>query len=447
MGFIPLTHEDKKYICKEIGINDIDELFKSIPDNIKIKESFDWKSLDEIHAFDYIKKISEKNNYNMTCFMGAGIYDHFIPACIDEIISRGEFYTAYTPYQAEVSQGTLQTIFEFQSLICELTKMDVANASMYDGASALAEAVLLTSRHIKKKNFLIPENIHPYFKLVIKTYTQALDINFIDIKMHLDNGTIDIDDLKNKIDKETAGVIIQNPNFYGIIEDGFSIKELIPDRCHLIVYSDPNSLGILVPPGEYGADIVVGDCQSIGIPMSYGGPGAGFFAVREKLMRKIPGRIVGETVDVDGKKGYVLTLQTREQHIRRAKATSNICSNQALMALRSTIYLSVIGKEGLRRISYNSLQNSHYFFKVLTKIPGIKSVYKGRFYKEFLIRVPVDAKELINKIAKTGNVLFGVPLSYFYPDRKNEILIAVTEKRTIEEMEKVAKILSDIIGG
>lgn len=383
------------------------------------------------HLFNLSKKNADCQNY--ISFLGGGIYDHFIPAVVDDIVSRPEFYTAYTPYQAEASQGTLQAMFEFQSLIARLTAMDVANASMYDGASATAEAALLSCRLRSRKRVLYAESLNPLYTQVLRTYLHPHRIELVPIKER--EGRVDVEDLKSKLSYDAASFIMQNPNFFGIIENPIGLDELIHRYDALfIVVVDPISLGLIVPPGEYGADIVTGDGQSLGWHMNLGGPTLGIFATKKDLVRLIPGRLAGETVDVEGKRGYVLVLQTREQHIRREKATSNICTNSALVALAASVYLSLVGENGLKRIAYLCFDRAHYLAEKLTGIRGIKIRYKSPFFKEFVVDLPISATELVNSLIKE-KILAGLPLSYFYKDMSNSLLIAATEKRTKEEID------------
>jgi len=443
MTFIPISDNDRKEMLKDIGVASIDELFEVIPEKIRLKDFNSFEGCNENNIIRKAKKISIKNREaaESICFAGAGYYDHFVPAAIDSLVSRGEFSTAYTPYQPEVSQGTLQAIFEYQSMICELTGMEVANASMYDGATALAEAILLSLRSTRKQKILISSTVNPVYRQVINSYLSGQSIEIIDIPE--ENGCINIRFIEENANSETACIVVQIPNFYGIVENGLDIRKAIPDKVDYIVCADPNSLGILEAPGKYGADIVVGDCQTLGIPLSFGGPSNGYFAVNSKHMRKMPGRVVGKTVDLDGKTGYVLTLQAREQHIRREKATSNICSNQQLAALRNLIYLSLAGRKGLKEISYSCMENSHYLAEKISSINGFSLRYDAPFYKEFIIECPVDASKLIMNIFDKYMIIAGIPLSRFNKEDRKGLLIAVTEKRSKQDMNLLVDALKE----
>lgn len=442
MNYLPLTPQDMEEMLKKINVSSVDNLFSAIPPELRVNKFDFLPESDELSTAAHIADLGMKNRKacEAPCFLGAGAYDHFIPAAIDALTSRGEFYTAYTPYQPEASQGTLQAIFEFQSMISALTAMDCANASMYDGATALAEAVLMAVRHTGKNTVLYPDTLHPQYLRVLKTYLTSYPVSYIELPSS--EGKIDLDRLSKADLEQSACFILQNPNFYGIIEDGHIISKTISGKTMLIVCADPNSLGLLDPPGHYQASICVGDCQPLGLPAGFGGPYAGFLAVEKSLMRKMPGRLVGKTADLDGKTGFVLTLQAREQHIRRDKATSNICTNQALCALRSTIYLSLLGKQGLSEAASISYSRAHLLAAEISKIPGFKLRYKSPFYKEFLVDCPVDAKTLTDSIFNSHSILAGIPMSHFDKKDTRGLLIAVTEKRTIADIESLIKALS-----
>lgn len=438
--YIGNTNNDREQMLKEIGYDSIDSLFKAVPDSVRLKENLNLPTAQsEIELVKNLKKLANKNMNvdDYTCFLGAGAYDHYIPAAIDQLVLRQEFYTAYTPYQPEISQGTLQVIFEYQTMISELTGLPVVNASMYDGATAMTEAAIMACEATKRTEIIIASSVHPENRQVLNTYAQYRNISIVELG--LNEGQADIDELKNKINKNTAAVIIQSPNFFGIIEDVASMKDIIHEnKSLLIVSADPISLALLKSPGELGADIAVGDGQSLGNSLSFGGPYLGFMAVTEKLMRKMPGRIVGETVDKDGNRGFVLTLQTREQHIRREKATSNICSNQALNALIATIYLTLIGKEGLKQVAELCLQKSHYAYNQLINTGKFSSVFNKPFFKEFVLKSNESVCELNNKLLKS-NIIGGYDVEKNYPELKNCWLVAVTEKRTKEEIDYLTR--------
>ena len=435
--YIPNGIVERKAMLESMGINDIEELFKDIPENLKFKKELNLdKAKSEIEVLNYMGKMADKNtNLNqMTSFLGAGVYDHYIPGIIKHMISSSEFYTAYTPYQPEISQGTLQVIFEYQSMICELTGMDVSNASMYDGPTASAEAVLMATTQTKRKKVLVANAIHPEIKEVLKTYTRFRGIDLIYLAEK--NGTVDMEDYQSKIDKDVAAIFVQSPNFFGLIEDVEKLTEKIHEVKGLAIeYADPISLSVLKAPGEMGVDIAIGDGQSLGNGTNFGGPYLGFMAVTKKLMRKLPGRIVGETEDVDGKRAWVLTLQAREQHIRRFKATSNICSNQGLNALVSAIYMTTLGKEGLKEVAMQSMQKAHYAFDQLTASGAYKPAFSAPFFKEFAVIGKKSAKEINAELLKKS-ILGGYDLSEKF-NIENGLLIAVTEKRTKEEIDRL----------
>ncbi len=434
--YIGNTNEDRAQMLEEIGVESIEALFKAVPDSVFLKDRLNIPDAQsEMELVKNIKSLSDKNLNldDYTCFLGAGAYDHYIPALIDSLISRQEFYTAYTPYQPEISQGTLQVIFEYQTMISELTGLPVVNASMYDGATALTEAAVMACESTKRPEILIASTVHPESRQVLNTYAGFRDISVSEIGYK--DGRIDLEDLKSKLNVNTAAVIVQSPNFFGIVEDVASISGIIHEnKSLLIVSADPISLALLKSPGESGADIAVGDGQPLGNSLSFGGPSLGFMAVTEKLMRKMPGRIVGETVDKDGKRGFVLTLQTREQHIRREKATSNICSNQALNALTATIYMTVMGKEGLKEVANLCLQKSRYAYDELIKTGKFSPVFSGPFFREFVVKSAEPVDMLNDKLLESG-IIGGYDVEKNYPELKDNWLVAVTEKRTREDID------------
>ena len=438
--YIANTENEKIEMLKEIGIDNIRDLFKAIPNSVYLTSALNIPdNISEIDLIKSLKALSEKNKNldDYTCFLGAGAYDHYIPTIIDSLISRQEFYTSYTPYQPEISQGTLQSIFEYQTMICELTGMQVSNASMYDGATALTEAAIMACEATKRTEILIAKSVHPESRKILNTYSKYRNISIVELGYR--NGQIDIDDLKSKINSNTAALLLQSPNFFGIIEDIASVEALVHENKSLLVVSaDPISLAILESPGKLGADIVVGEAQALGTPISYGGPYLGFFATTEKLMRKMPGRIAGQTVDSNGKRGFVLTLQTREQHIRREKATSNICSNHALNALMATIYLTVLGKEGLRKLANLCIQKSHYAYKELLNTGKFTEVFTAPFFKEFIVKSKEDVNSLNDKLFK-DKIIGGYSLEKDYDEINNGWLVAVTEKRSKEEIDLLVR--------
>lgn len=436
--YLPMTEQDEAEMLKTIGAGSIEELFADIPPQVRYSGVLPMsEALDEFALLKHMRRLADRNAdlERYASFLGAGIYDHHIPVVIRHIISRSEFYTAYTPYQPEISQGELQAIFEFQSYICELTGMKVANASMYDGATALAEAAALAFGATKRKRVVVSRTVHPEAREVVRTYARGLGLEIVEVGDR--DGVTDLEALEAAIDDETAAVLVQTPNFFGCLEDIRAIVPLIHAKKGLLVTSvNPLSLGVLESPGEMGADVVVGDAQPLGIPASLGGPTCGFFAVSEPLMRRMPGRIVGQTVDKDGKRGFVLTLQAREQHIRREKATSNICSNQALLALCASVYLSVMGKSGIVEAAMLNLRKSHYAADRIAKATGFALPFDAPFFNEFVVKLPegTDVKALNAKLLKAGYI-GGYDLGTAYPELAGHMLIAVTERRTKNEID------------
>jgi glycine dehydrogenase subunit 1 len=440
--YLPMTEQDQTDMLTTIGINSVEDLFVDIPAAVRFQGRLEVsEALDEYELLKHMRKLADKNadfDRNIS-FLGAGIYDHHLPVVINHVISRSEFYTAYTPYQPEISQGELQAIFEFQSYICELTGMAVANASMYDGATALAEAGLLTSGATKRRQLIVSRAIHPEARQIIATSAKGLGLEIVEVNVR--DGVTDLKQLASSITAATAGVLIQSPNFYGCIEDLRAIEPLAHAAGALFVVStNPLSLGLLEAPGKLGADIVVGDAQPFGIPASLGGPTCGFFAVSTQWMRRMPGRIVGQTVDRDGKRGFVLTLQAREQHIRREKATSNICSNQALLALCASVYISTLGKQGIQYVADLNVQKAHYAADVLSRVTGVTIPYRDTpFFNEFIIKLPESAavQQVNEKLLRVG-FIGGYDLGIDDPAFQGHMLVAVTERRTKTEIDEFA---------
>jgi len=443
MPFLSNSENDILQMLQVIGVDNVEKLLKNIPSDIRFRGKLDIpEPISEIEVTSLIEKMGKKNTTGIS-FMGGGAYDHYVPAVVDAIVTRPEFYTAYTPYQPEVSQGTLQAIYEFQSMICELTGMDVTNASMYEGGSALAEAMLLACSHTGKSKILFAGSLNPRYKAVLKTYVRHNEIELIEIP--LSGFRIDLSKIDELLTDEIAAVIIQHPNYFGCLEDVFEINSFLEKKNALfITFYDPISLGILAPPGEYGADIAIAEGQSLGNYQNFGGPFIGLFSAHASLVRKMPGRIVGKTTDMDGKMGFVLTLQTREQHIRREKATSNICTNSGLLALAATVYLALMGKNGIRKVANLCFQKSHYIAEKLIEIPGVQSVCPNCFFKEFMIELPVKASSVLDKL-KNQNILGGISLETL--GYANHLLIAVTEKRSKNELDYFVKSLHQIITG
>ncbi|EQG76204.1 glycine cleavage system T protein [Clostridioides difficile DA00165] len=443
-SYIPATSEDKSKMLKVVGLNSVDELFSDIPEEV-IKRDLNLEiGKSELEVSKIVKRLSEENLSleDLTCFLGAGAYDHYIPSIIKHITSRSEFYTAYTPYQAEISQGTLQVVFEFQSMIAEITGMEIANASMYDGATAAIEACIMAMNQTRKSKIVVSKTIHPETLSVLRTYLQYKDCEIVEIDFCNEYGTTDIEKLKASVDKDTACVLIQTPNFFGIIEEMEEIEKITHENKAMLIMSvDPISLGVLKTPGEIGADIVVGEAQSLGNPLNFGGPYVGFLASKSKYTRKMPGRIVGQSLDVEGKIAYVLTLQTREQHVRREKATSNICSNQALNALVASIYMATMGKEGFKEVGMQSM--AHYTYNKLVQTGKYKPIFKGKFFKEFAVQGNLNIETINDKLLEE-NILGGYNLEYNYPELKNSTLLCVTEKRSKEEIDKLVGIMEGL---
>lgn len=433
--YIPLTEKDKQEMLQTIGAKSIGELFGDVPSDILLNRDLNIaESEAETTLLRRLNRIASKNitKETHTSFLGAGVYDHYAPSVVDAMISRSEFYTAYTPYQPEISQGELQAIFEFQTLICELTDMDVANSSMYDGMTSFAEACILAFSQTKKNKIVVSKGLHYQALQVLHTYAKTRK-EFEVVEIDLDGTVTDLKKLEAAVDDDTAAVAVQYPNFYGSIEDLEKIHSFIEDKKALfIVYANPLALGLLTPPGSFGADIVVGDTQPFGIPAQFGGPHCGYFATTKKLMRKVPGRLVGQTQDDEGNRGFVLTLQAREQHIRRDKATSNICSNQALNALASSIAMSALGKQGIYDIAVQNIEHANYAKQQFIK-KGFE-VLDGTSFNEFVVKFDKPIQQVNEELVKC-NIIGGFDLGVVSDDFKNHMLIAVTELRTKDEID------------
>jgi glycine dehydrogenase subunit 1 len=445
MPYLYNTPKDQAAMLAAIGASSIDELFAMIPAEMRQQ----WPlaippTMSELELTQHMTALAAKNEHAGTkiCFLGGGSYDHFIPAVVDEIAGRGEFYTSYTPYQAEVSQGNLQVVFEYQTLIARLTGLDVSNASLYDGGSAAAEAVLMAISSTKRYGkVVLPASLHPEYRQTIATYLENLDVELVTVATP--SGVFRPQDLASAIDDTTACVVVQQPNFFGCVEDASALATVAHDAGALVVAAfDPISLGLLKRPGDWGADIAVAEGHTLGTPMQYGGPYLGIMACREGLVRRMPGRIAGQTVDRRGRRSFVLTLQTREQHIRREKATSNVCTNQGLFALRATIYLALMGLEGLRETADLCLQKSRYAAERLCNSGRFQLAFNAPTFKEFVVR---DRKSRVNELISHGladGFLVGVPLAQWYPELSDCLLVAVTEKRTREEIDGLVRSLS-----
>ncbi len=441
MRYISITPEEKRRMLEVTGVSRVEELFETIPQGVRLTEPLDIpEAASETEILNYFKSLGEKNASadRWDSFLGAGAYNHFIPTIIDSVISRAEFYTCYTPYQPELSQGTLQAIFEFQTLICQLTVMEVANASLYDGSSALAEAVLMALRLTKRSKVLLPESVHPDYRKVLETYLANLEVAFGDLPL-VEAGTVDLDRLEESLSDDCAAVVIQSPNFFGIIEEIREITRLCQetDTLSIVVVTEAISLGLLKPPGELGADIVVGEGQSLGIPVGFGGPNLGFFATRDRHKRQMPGRLAGQTLDSEGRRGFVLTLATREQHIRREKATSNICTNQGLCALICAVFLSALGKQGIRELAEQCLKKAFYLRRLL----GDSLEFSGKTFNEMVVRCSEDPVEINRQLLDDG-IVGGLPLGRYFPDRADQMLVCVTEQNDPQKIHRLADVLT-----
>lgn len=445
-SYLPHTEEDRKAMLTAIGVEKTGDLFADIPANLHLNRPLNLpEALSEPELAKHLTVLAETNAniQEYTCFLGAGAYDHYIPSVIDHILRRSEFYTAYTPYQPEISQGYLQALWEYQALIAELTGLEVSNSSLYDGGTGIAEAAMLAAGVNRRKEFLVAQTVHPHYRTVLKTYASDRGYKLTEIGYR--DGVLNADELHSKLDKTVSAVIFQSPNFFGCIEDIKAVVDAAHAQGALVIAAvDPISLGLLEAPGNLGVDIVVGEGQSLGIPLSFGGPYLGFFAASEKLMRKIPGRIVGQTVDSDGNRGFVLTLQAREQHIRREKATSNICSNEALCALAAAVYLNTMGKEGFQQVANLSLHKAHYAYKQLTGIKGVETVFGAPFFKEFVIRLNKPVAE-VNKELFANKIIGGFDLGKYYPELNGCVLLSVTENRSRQEIDRLTAKLGAIL--
>ena len=443
MQFVANTAQEKKELLSAIGVRRFEDLIPNIPRQglfAPAKDGVLRNGLSEMEVTAHLQALAAKNRTvdQFASFLGAGAYHHFIPAAVNALITRGEFLTAYTPYQPEASQGTLQATFEFQSMVAGLYGMDVANASLYDGGSSLAEAALLAVRETGRRKILVSRTVHPEYHQTLDTYSKSLEVHEVPADK---SGVVSIPELEKRLDSSVACVILQSPNFFGCLEDGTKIAELAHKHGALFVVSaDPLSLGLLAPPGEYGADVATGEGQPLGIPLHYGGPYLGLFSCKEKYLRKVPGRICGLTKDANGKRGFTLTLQTREQHIRREKATSNICTNEALMALAATVYLSLIGPQGLKECAQLNYDKAHYAADRISRVPGFSLVFDSPFFNEFAVRSKI-APQKINQYLLGKGILGGLPLGKFYPELADAILYCATEMNTREQIDRLADAL------
>ncbi|PWK06302.1 aminomethyl-transferring glycine dehydrogenase subunit GcvPA [Tumebacillus permanentifrigoris] len=445
-SYLPNTEADRKAMLDTLGIDSVEALFSDIPEKARFQGELNLpKRLSEMELNRYFNRLAGKNDNledNLN-FLGAGAYQHYIPSVVDAIISRSEFFTAYTPYQPEISQGVLQAIFEYQTVVCELTGMEVANASLYDGPTAFGEAAYMSCAATRRNKVLVARSVNPEYREVLKTYAYGQNIEVVEVG--IENGLIDLNDLASKLDDTVAGLFVQYPNFFGSIEDLRNLADLAHAQKALFVVSvNPIALGLLETPGACGADIVVGEGQVLGNPISYGGPYLGMLATTKEQMRRIPGRVVGQTTDIDGRRAFVLTLQAREQHIRREKATSNICSNQALNALAATVYVSYMGKQGMQAVAKQNLQKAHYAQKRLAALPQVKVLFTAPFFNEFAIQLDADLTYVNRQLLEAG-IIGGYDLGTTYPEYENCMLLAVTELRTKEDIDLLVERLEAIL--
>jgi len=444
LRYIPNSPEERKEMLQAIGLESAEALFDSIPQDLLLKRPLNTPAaLSETELLNRFEQMGARNTgAQRTSFMGGGAYSHYIPTIVDHILSRSEFFTAYTPYQPEISQGTLQTIFEFQTLVCQLTGMEVANASMYDGSTALAEAVLMAERVTKRSKVVASSAAHPQYLEVVRTYVQHAGI-------HLELAPFDEHTghtrkaLAAAVDDQTAALVVQSPNFFGCVEDLAALADAAHAKGALLIVciTEAMSLGLLKSPGACGADIVVAEGQSFGVPLSFGGPYLGLFATREKYARQIPGRLVGEAYDKHGRRGFVLTLATREQHIRREKATSNICTNEGLIALAATVYLETMGRRGIQEVAHQCAQKAAYARTTIARIKGFSIPFTGPSFNEFVVRGPIKATELLARLGNENQIDGGIALSRFMPDRPNDFLVCVTEVNSREQIDALIRVL------
>jgi len=438
MRYLPKSESERRQMLATIGLQSPDELFVTIPEAYRLGAPLRLPGpLSEAEIIEYFRARARENSAGYTCFLGAGVYNHLRSVVTDALIQRGEFLTSYTPYQAEISQGTLQAIFEFQTLVCQLTGQEVANASMYDGSTALAEAVLMAQRLTGRRKFLLARTVHPEYRQVVATYARNLGLELRELPFAA-SGQLDLAAARDALEQDTAALVVQTPNFFGVLEQVAELAALAHVREALLIVciAEAVSLGIVHPPAE--ADIVAMEGQSFGIAPSYGGPFLGVIATREKFVRHMPGRLAGQTTDNQGRRGFVLTLATREQHIRREKATSNICTNQALMALAATIHLCLLGKEGLRELALQNVAKARFARAELAKIPGVRMPFSGPVFNEFVVEFP-RAVRLVNSELRQEKIIGPLPLGQFYPDQTKRGLLCVTESMPRTEIERLAQ--------
>jgi glycine dehydrogenase subunit 1 len=450
LRYIPNSPKERAEMLHQIGLQSAEELFDSIPEDLRLRRRLETPfALSEIELLSGFELMAARNPAaQRASFLGAGAYSHYIPTIVDHVISRSEFFTAYTPYQPEISQGTLQTIFEFQTLVCQLTGMEVANASMYDGSTALAEAVLMAERVTKRSKVIACGAVHPEYLEVVNTYVQHAGIDLEHVDFDPETGQTSAQ-LAAALDGQSAAIVVQSPNFFGCIENVSGLAEMAHAAGALVIVAitESISLGLLKSPGSCGADIVVAEGQSFGVPLSFGGPYVGLFATLEKYARQIPGRLVGEAYDKEGRRGFVLTLATREQHIRREKATSNICTNEGLIALAATVYLETMGRRGLQDVARQCAQKAAYAARRIAEIEGFSLPFSAPFFNEVIVHGPLNAVEMLSQIASKQNISGGIPLSRYYDDRPNDFLVCVTELNTRAQIDALVDAMNSIVSG
>jgi glycine dehydrogenase subunit 1 len=445
MPYLPITDDDRRRMLRRVGVSSIEELLDVIPEKLRHKEPLEISSLPEMELLTELRHMAREDRKDLVCFAGGGVYDHFIPAAVSAVATRPEFMTAYTPYQPEVAQGTLQVIYEFQTHICRLTGLDVSNASLYDGATAAAEAVILAARATRRDRIVVSDAVNPMYRDVITTYLSGRDMELVTVPSD-STGRTDPEQVASEVNDQTAAVLVAQPNFFGMLEEVEALCEKAHEHgAKFIMSVDPVAQAILKTPGEIGADIVVGEGQPLGLPLNFGGPLLGFMAAHRKLIRMMPGRIAGRTRDVEDRPGYVLTLQTREQHIRRDKATSNICTNQALCATMATVYMTLMGRAGLKQVALLSAEKAQKLHQKLTAIEGVEAWFgDAPFVREFALKLPASAREIILDLIDQG-ILIGVNAGRWYDNMDDCLIVAATEKRTDEQIEQVAQALEERI--
>ena len=445
MRYLPNSPRDREEMLRTLGHSSIEELFSQIPEQIRFQGRLDLPGpLSEQEVLEFFQQASSQSTREYASLLGAGAYSHFRPAAVDALLSRGEFFTAYTPYQAELAQGTLQAMFEFQTLIAQLTGMEVSNASLYDGSTATTEAVLMALRLTRRNRVVVARTLHPEYREVISTYVRHLGTEGAEVP-YSPSGQLDLAALEATLNKETAAVVVQSPNFLGAIERLGEVAERVHRSGALLIVTvtEPLSLAVINPPAQ--ADIVCGEAQSFGVPVAFGGPYVGFLATHDKFVRQMPGRLVGQTVDTEGRRGFVLTLATREQHIRREKANSNICTNQSLCALAATIYLCLLGKQGLKALAEHNLAKAHYAARQLAAVPGTSVPFESPFFNEFVVKAPGNAKALLRELQQE-KILGGVNLARFYPELNNHLLVCVTETVNKAALDRMVRVYREFSG-